>query len=322
MPTANKTSENDYQPSLFGNHLTSPLQYFEDQFYDLHTGIVGNHERPHKPVMLLAVMDLIELKVITNNLIPFSDQLRQRFTHYFDIVRKSNDSNTPINPFSYMRKESFWNHVATTGNQEIVKLLPKAPGIAQTRKLIAGASLDEKLWLCLQDNTSRAALRDVLISRYFPSKRNQLINNISAPLPNVVNEDPVIYDSKGRSAGFRKVVVQVYEHQCAACGVRIRLPNGQTIVDAAHIIPFAETKNDHPCNGMALCKNHHWAMDRQLIAPTPDLRWVVNQELDDRQAGEKELIDLAGKRVIVPKEKAYQPNADALAWRHEQLLRA
>ncbi|WP_346189974.1 HNH endonuclease [Rubritalea halochordaticola] len=43
----------------------------------------------------------------------------------------------------------------------------------------------------------------------------------------------------------------------APCGLRIRLPGGHTVVDAAHIIPFSESQDDHPRNGIALCKNHH-----------------------------------------------------------------
>jgi len=33
---------------------------------------------------------------------------------------------------------------------------------------------------------------------------------------------------------------------------------------ATHLIPFSESRNDHPTNGLALCKNHHWAMDRVM----------------------------------------------------------
>ncbi|WP_200797117.1 HNH endonuclease [Rubritalea squalenifaciens] len=60
----------------------------------------------------------------------------------------------------------------------------------------------------------------------------------------------------------------------APCGLRIRLPGGHTVVDTAHIIPFAESQDDHPRNGIALCKNHHRAMDRSLIASNPDMIWT------------------------------------------------
>ncbi len=26
---------------------------------------------------------------------------------------------------------------------------------------------------------------------------------------------------------------------------------------ATHLIPFSESRNNHPTNGLALCKNHH-----------------------------------------------------------------
>ena len=72
---------------------------YEELFYDLHTGVVGNHERPHKPAMLLAVMDLIGNGVFAGNLIPFSKILRDRFRDYFEIVRSANDQDSPENPF-------------------------------------------------------------------------------------------------------------------------------------------------------------------------------------------------------------------------------
>jgi putative restriction endonuclease len=93
----------------------------------------------------------------------------------------------------------------------------------------------------------------------------------------------------------------MYDHQCAACGLRINIPGVQdgTFVDAAHLIPFAETGNDHPTNGMALCKNHHWAMDRFLIAPGIDGRWRTSPRLiAHRSAGEKALADLRGQVVL------------------------
>ena len=41
----------------------TPLQEIVEKLYDLSVGVIGagapRHERPHKPVMLLAVLDLI-----------------------------------------------------------------------------------------------------------------------------------------------------------------------------------------------------------------------------------------------------------------------
>ncbi|RJX30295.1 MAG: restriction endonuclease [Oxalobacter sp.] len=66
---------------------------------------------------------------------------------------------------------------------------------------------------------------------------------------------------KYRAADFRKRVLGAYQHRCAACGVQLEL------IDAAHIIPVAAaTSTDETKNGIALCKLHHTAFDRNLIS--------------------------------------------------------
>jgi hypothetical protein len=79
--------------------------------------------------------------------------------------------------------------------------------------------------------------------------------------------------------------------------------------------------NDHPTNGLALCKNHHWATDRNLIAPCPDHHWQVSRVLDSRRSnGEMELLNLAGKSVLLPKDPAFHPDRKALEWRCQWLI--
>lgn len=66
---------------------------------------------------------------------------------------------------------------------------------------------------------------------------------------------------KFRATDFRKRVLGAYEHRCAVCGVQLEL------IDAAHIIPVAAaTSTDETKNGIALCKLHHAAFDRNLIS--------------------------------------------------------
>jgi hypothetical protein len=89
---------------------------------------------------------------------------------------------------------------------------------------------------------------------------------------------------------------------------------------AAHLLSWSEFRNDHPTNGLALCKNHHWAMDRNLIAPTPDHDWKVASILDARRStGEAELLGLHGKSVLLPKDRAFHPDPAGLAWRLNRL---
>jgi putative restriction endonuclease len=81
---------------------------------------------------------------------------------------------------------------------------------------------------------------------------------------------------------------------------------------------------DHPTNGIALSKNHHWAFDRHLIAPRftdTGLAWTVSPLLDDRIEGHRELLDLEGRSVLLPKERKFHPAPEAVAWRAERLMR-
>ena len=87
-------------------------------------------------------------------------------------------------------------------------------------------------------------------------------------------------------------------------------------VSESTLIPFSESRNDHPTNGLALCKSHHWAMDRDIIAPGPDLHWHVSKLIDPRRSnGEKELAELSGKSLLLPKDPAFHPTLEGLEWR-------
>ena len=79
------------------------LATYADKFSQLNVGRVAGHERPHKPVMLLALLDLFEQGVIKENRITYSPELLELFGEYFDAVRSENDQPTPINPFFYLR---------------------------------------------------------------------------------------------------------------------------------------------------------------------------------------------------------------------------
>jgi hypothetical protein len=77
---------------------------------------------------------------------------------------------------------------------------------------------------------------------------------------------------------------------------------------AAHLIPFSKSKN------------HHGAMDRNLIAPCPDHHWHVAKILDPRRSnGERELIELSGKSLLLPKDPAFHPDEGGLKCRCERL---
>lgn len=102
---------------------------------------------------------------------------------------------------------------------------------------------------------------------------------------------------------------------------RILLPSGEAMVEAAHIHPFSAAGDDDPRNGLALTPDMHWAMDRHLIAPGPDLKWHVSRVLDRRIPDFARLTSLQGQPLFLPREPRFTPKRESLAWRLEQLRR-
>lgn len=121
-----------------------------------------------------------------------------------------------------------------------------------------------------------------------------------------------------RDIAFARVVKRAYHYQCAACGLRIYFDD-VSLVDAAHIVPLHISNDNDPCNGMALCKNHRWAMDQELIAPCSNYKWKAHPDLDERSDSHRHLIGLNGKKIILPEEKRFMPKAESLQWREKKL---
>ncbi|HEY0757093.1 MAG TPA: HNH endonuclease, partial [Ktedonobacteraceae bacterium] len=69
------------------------------------------------------------------------------------------------------------------------------------------------------------------------------------------------------SVKFRKEIRTAYNQRCVMCGGRFPTSdcNEKPGVDAAHILPWAEYDLDKVYNGVALCKQHHWAFDEGIL---------------------------------------------------------
>lgn len=292
-----------------------------ERLYDLNVGVTPTeegspHERPHKPLLLLAVFDLIDEGLATPDHIPWCQELRDRFTSRFNLVRKHNDQNSPDLPFRYLAGDGFWLATEVDGSTPIRREIR----VSDFNQVFARFSDGFEFLVAIPAN--RQLMREAIISRYFPSLfpiKNQK-SSISNRQSRSLEEESSEY---GRSPAFRRKILEIYDHQCAACGLRIRLSAGNDVsfIDAAHLIPFSESHNDHPTNGLALCKNHHWAMDRNIIAPGPDYQWHISKVIDPpRSTGEREIAALDGKSLLMPKDEAFNPESNGLRWRYERLI--
>jgi len=306
------------------------LVTYEEKFIRLHCDAPGGRPRPHKAVMLLAVSLLAEADELPENRIEYNPRLLDIFRSLFEVVRMPSDKNTPYNPFFHLKSEGFWHLDPTEGHESALQHVRTIGGPGQLREMIAAARLDPELFDLLRDPASRKALQGVLIQRYcshaadalwermqeesrIETRRQQLLREERSEYPE--DTEPV------RTAAFRRMIREIYDIRCAACGVRFFFEEVD-LIDAAHLIPFSQSRDDRPQNGIALCKNHHWLMDHAIIAPGPgrgsDYQrpvWHVRQGLDDRFEEHRPVLELKGKTVILPAQPRYNPARDSLDWR-------
>lgn len=98
----------------------------------------------------------------------------------------------------------------------------------------------------------------------------EAIDHKKSILPSSIQELSI-----GRDIRFRLQIVPLYGYSCLLCGVKVLLPSGIALVEAAHIHQFSQSRNDDVSNGMALCRNHHWAFDQGLWTLSTNYEVIV-----------------------------------------------
>lgn len=312
------------------------LAQYQEKFRQLVVNVRNDRASPHKICMLLAVLDLARAGALPANRIEFSPALLERYHAFFAAVRGETDHPNPYFPFFHLGGKlrnggvSFWRLKPLPGREAVLAALSTARSMADVTSNVAYAEVDAELFQLLQ----HAANIDVLtetISSHWLDRGLQDLNAVVAASSQVSRYENLLRGSSAlkvqevappayvRDPAFRRVVTQLYDFRCAATGIRIVLPTGESMVEAAHIHPFSEAGDDDPRNGIALTPNMHWAMDQDLIAPGPDYRWHVSSMLDERVPDYAMLLSIAGKSLFLPAEGRHFPKREALQWRIERL---
>ena len=159
------------------------IERYEAAFSKLHSDKVPsrwtadtNYRAPHKPFLLLAVMDLIAQGAITTNFIELNADLMDTFDLYWGKVMWQERGGSALLPFYHLKSEGFWHLVPVPGNEQLLTAVNQIRSFRQMRQLVLGAKLDDALFELLMNQAGRDNLRRVLIETYFaPETRQQLV---------------------------------------------------------------------------------------------------------------------------------------------------
>ncbi len=267
---------------------------------------------PHKPLLLLVLLQLAEEGQLSNEEVRLTPELAFRFCTYASVVVRRRKQRPDIRyPFYHLKSDGFWSPLTEEGKP------------ARDRREARSARLPSDFIRLARDAVWREQARRILIAKYFPpGERIGLYTLTGLPVPTdeQVAEDaayksPEDAQKQGREARFRLIVVGAYNYTCALTRYRLTTISGSSIVDAAHIHQFADSRNNDPQNGLALCKNAHWLFDNGLWTLTEEYRVIVAKGQFEEAGNDQHLLQpYEGQALVLPRERSLWPAPEYLKW--------
>ena len=292
---------------------------------------------PHQPLLLLAVIELIEQGQIYENKIPLSPDLAETFLKYWTKVVTDRKPDIAL-PFFHLKSSGFWHLHPNAGYEKVLSVASRIRSTSRLREVVAYASLDDEIFVLLADPQDREVLRQKLINKHFSNLkqeiesllvendqisayREKLLRNVKHTFSSQKPTESLQTEDGIRTAGFRRAIMRMYDYTCAVCQLRIVTMDGESVTEAAHIIPFSISKNDDVRNGISLCKLHHWGFDRGLISLDRNYKVIVSALISEQGPTEWTLNAFSDKYILLPEEDEHYPAQDALKWHREEVLR-
>ncbi|UKT62797.1 HNH endonuclease [Pedobacter mucosus] len=319
--------------------MNSTFQKYLNAFTRLKRGVTQYGLAPHKPVLLLSLIELIEKGIVENNQFEVNADLVATFKENWLLLVPTMHQPDFTQPFYYLQSEKvtgkpFWILQPNVGMQ----INAHIKSVIRLSETCAFGYFEPELFLLLNDSQNRALASNLLLNTYFETSKANFItakNNGEGYLHDqedfILNEPEAVYkrviinieeDVFVRNGLFKKLVPKVYGNQCSFTGMQLSSTFGHSFVDACHIVPFSQTHNDKVNNGIALCPNLHRAFDRGLVSITNNYTILVSQHLIEKENHAYGLKGLAGKKILLPNKQRYFPEIAAIEWHREQVYKS
>jgi putative restriction endonuclease len=125
---------------------------------------------------------------------------------------------------------------------------------------------------------------------------------------------PTLIRPRLGQGGFRVVVTDAYRRKCAMTG-ESTLP----VLEAAHIVPYAEQGPHDTQNGLLLRSDFHKLFDLGMVTVTPEYRIHVSGKIKEEWFNGKAYYRLHGQELAnLPAANADRPNPTYLRWHNDK----
>jgi putative restriction endonuclease len=270
-----------------------------------------------KPLLLLLLIARFQAERVPTNVFRFSD-LEQELAA---IIREFGGREAPSGPKPEQPFFHFelWQRLDTPlwvreGKRQT------AP-ISALRDPAAQAVLDPTLFSLLQAERTRALLAQAVLDRYWPETVHGDIRERLALPASVAAWGRLTPQTRpGRERAFTEMVLHNYHHRCAMCGFQARLGDRHFGLDAAHLRWFTCEGPDELGNGLALCKLHHWSLDRGVTSLASDHTILLSPHFVALDSCSRDLFqELQGRPIAEPRVRL---DPQHIEWHASNVFRA
>lgn len=285
---------------------------------------------PHKPILLLSILDLVDQGLILDNRIYITPELISSFRNNWNLLVQTPNRPTFHLPFFHLQRDGFWK-IVDYFNKEITEYIH---GFSAFCQVVSHGKFDSEFFQLIISLKERAIITKHLLDSYFPDKLKEYSSGkgkydfLQEVEASILGEKELHYLPKEqdevafvRGPQFKKIVPRIYDYTCAMTGMRVDSMASDSLVDACHIVPFSQSGNDSIKNGIALCPNLHRAFDRGLISVDGDYRMIVSSRFVEDESHPYSLRALSGQRIRLPFGDTYQPNKENFLWHRKHRFR-
>ncbi len=284
----------------------------------------ANGKAPHKPILLLALIQEITEGGITENRVRITPELIASFKEIWSRLVEGNWDCKFFLPFYHLKndKPGFWFLNLEPGAVVALTSSYSPKSVSALKDGVRYAYFADWLWDFLQNSAKREKLRKQLLEHYFPNKhfRAEEVHRSTVTYLRQLELDfeqniaadrlPKLYrliEREARCAIFKSRIPQIYNYTCAISRQQITTSGDVQMIDACHIRPWSKTKDDSIQNGIALTPTLHRAFDRGIIRINADYTVAVSADITENETSPFSLKQFEGRRILLPENEAWWP---------------
>jgi putative restriction endonuclease len=266
----------------------------------------------HKPLLLmLTIADVINGNKNEFKFKEIEEHLKLLLSSY---GLKNTKSLKPEYPFVYLGSSpSLWKCSIDRS------MLKNPDAVTRAEALESVAKFEDNFFSYLQNVQHAKELVWQLLNEFWPEAYHEdLLRDLG--LEGIMTETIIQEVQKQRRGRlFVEEVLDSYERQCAICGQSIRLGDTLIGIDACHVKPIQHFGDDHITNGIALCKIHHWALDRGAISISEERSLLISPKLNGSRINEY-FHEFAEKAIFIPRNNSLHLSEENVSYHRKYVF--